>query len=367
MRKWDRNCFKGVNRDVLIDIMSRLDGCTLASVASTCKDLRGAAGEEGLWKELCYDTWPSTSGIKTSSFKCLYTDAFPLILYEEGTSEVPQQQMTSESTAPDLSLWLSPSGFTSLVDIYYKGHCIFSKVVDGMTAWNDSESSEGFNRFLCYPFSVDLLGTGRSETSDHVFDRNLGIMEDDTMNSLLAAFTGYNKRGDICSTIAQNIRLSWILWNTRTGRAVNISSWKPRSICRNNPFVHEDFSLCFGCILPAADSSITHKLTEFEIMVKCKMLIEQGCIIWKEISLVMKDIDGSHLNGQQSIRALNRALICSRSINHGRVEKGYQQFQNQKMLHNLKIDREELISNLLSATVAIASLLGICYACGTLL
>ncbi|XP_073301467.1 probable F-box protein At2g36090 [Primulina huaijiensis] len=367
MKKSDRNCFKGVNRDALIDIMSRLDGCTLASVASTCNDLRGAAGEESLWKEFCYNTWPSTSAIKTASFKCLYTDAFPLILYEEGRSEVPQQQMTSESTPPDSSLWSSPSGFTSLVDIYYKGHCIFSKVVDGMTARNESETSEGFKRFLCYPFSLDLLGIGRFETSDHVFDQNLGIMEDDTTNSLLAAFTGYNKRGGICSDIAQNIQLSWILWNARTGRAVNISSWKPRSICRNNPFVHEDFFLCFGCIVPAEDSSIIHKLTEFEISVKCKLLIEQGCIIWKEISLIMKDIDGSHLNGQQSMRAFNRALICSRSINHSRVEKGYQHFQNQKILHRIKIDQEELISNLLSATVAIASLLGICYACGTLL
>ncbi|KAL0329443.1 UNVERIFIED_CONTAM: F-box protein [Sesamum radiatum] len=274
--------FRSLNPDLLVEIMSRLDGSNLAATASTCTALRDAAGDKRLWQKLCNETWPSTSNghlqfqiasSKTGSFKSLYTDAFPLVLYEHrnNLSKLP-----------------------------------------------------------------------------------------------LAAFTGCEGREDLCNKIVGDLQLSWILYDKRKGRAVNISSWKPRSIYRNNP-PEEGYVICFGSIIPIEDSRLPHTLAECVITVKCKLMIKQECIRWREISLVINDRSGSHLNGEQSMAVMKQALICPRSINHYMVELGYQQFCKQKIEIKLRQQQEESLANILCAAMAIAALLGICYACATLL
>ncbi|KAL0313091.1 UNVERIFIED_CONTAM: F-box protein [Sesamum radiatum] len=268
--------FSSLNRDLLVEIMSRLDGSNLAATASTCTALRDAAGDERLWQKLCNETWPSTSNgqlqfqiasSRTGSFKSLYTDAFPLVLFEV-TRGVPER-----------------------------------------------------------------IPTGRE---------------------------------DLCNKIVGDLQLSWILYDKRKGRAVNISSWKPRSIYRSNP-PEEGYVICFGSIIPIEDNRLPHTLAECVITIKCKLMIKQGCIRWREISLVINDRSGSHLNGEQSMAVMKQALICPRSINHYMVELGYQQFCKQKIEMKLRQRQEESLANILCAATAIAALLGICYACATLL
>lgn len=257
--------FRSLNQDLLVEIMSRLDGSTLAATASTCTALRDAAGDERLWQKLCNETWPSTSNgqlqfqiasSKIGSFKSLYTDAFPLVLYEV-TRRAPKRIPTG--TIQDTTS--SPWDFISLIDIYYKGRCIFSKVVDGMIESMYRTCNNDFSRFLCYPFKLDLL--------DFYYP--------------MAAFTGYEGREDLCNMIVGDLQLSWIL------------------------------------------------------------------------------------NGEQSMAVMKQALICPRSINHYMVELGYQQFCKQKIEMKLRQQQEESLANIACAATAIAALLGICYACATLL
>ncbi|KAK4389610.1 F-box protein [Sesamum angolense] len=303
--------FRSLNPDLLVEIMSRLDGSNLAATASTCTALRDAAGDERLWQKLCNETWPSTSNghlqfqiasSKTGSFKSLYTDAFPLVLY---------------------------------------------KLV------------------FCYPFKLDLLDFYCPVGASHDF-QDFGSTENNLSKLPLAAFTGCEGREDLCNKIVGDLQLSWILYDKRKGRAVNISSWKPQSIYRNNP-PEEGYVICFGSIIPIEDSRLPHTLAECVITVKCKLMIKQECIRWREISLVINDRSGSHLNGEQSMAVMKQALICPRSINHYMVELGYQQFCKQKIEMKLRQQQEESLANILCAAMAIAALLGICYACATLL
>ncbi|KAI3469059.1 hypothetical protein Pfo_025722 [Paulownia fortunei] len=359
------NHFKSLNQDLVVDIMSRLDGCTLASTASTSSDLQDAAGDERLWQKLCHDTWPSTSKRqlpfpKTGGFKSLYADAFPLILHEV-KGGLPKNIPTGTASFDTSS---SPWDVISLVDIYYKGHCIFSKVVDGIIEGINGTCRDNFNTFLCYPFKLDLLGIGCPKGASQDF-QDFGST-DNLTNLPSTAFMDYEGGGDLCNKIVGDLRLSWILFDRRKGKAANISSWTPRSIHRSTPF-DEGYVICFGCIVPIEDSITTHTLAECVITAKCKLMIKQGSIRWKEITLVIKDIDGSHLNGEQSMTVMKRALICTRSRNHYRVELGYQKFCKQKIELKLRNEQEESLANIFCATIAIATLLGICYACATLL
>ncbi|KAL0324587.1 UNVERIFIED_CONTAM: F-box protein [Sesamum calycinum] len=361
--------FRSLNPDLLVEIMSRLDGSNLAATASTCTALRDAAGDERLWQKLCNETWPSTSNghlqfqiasSKTGSFKSLYTDAFPLVVYEV-TRGVPKRIPTG--TIEDTTS--SPWDFISLIDIYYKGRCIFSKVVDGMIESMYRTCNNDFSWFLCYPFKLDLLDFYCPVGASHDF-QDFGSTENNLSKLPLAAFTGCEGREDLCNKIVGDLQLSWILYDKRKGRAVNISSWKPRSIYRNNP-PEEGYVICFGSIIPIEDSRLPHTLAECVITVKCKLMIKQECIRWREISLVINDRSGSHLNGEQSMAVMKQALICPRSINHYMVELGYQQFCKQKIEIKLRQQQEESLANILCAAMAIAALLGICYACATLL
>ncbi|KAL3655853.1 hypothetical protein CASFOL_000249 [Castilleja foliolosa] len=332
------NHIKSLSQDLILDILSRLDGPTLAATAATCIDLRDAAEDEKLWQKLCHDTWPSTSKRqlsleKTGGFKSLYSDAFPLILQHEVKSAVLRKTIASFDTS------LSSMDFISFIDIYYKGQCIFSKVMDSII-----EGVVDLQGFVCYPLHLDV-----------------------STNLPLTTFLDCDETKDISSNkIVGDVRLSWILFDRTNGKAVNISSWTPRSI-EKGISSEDGYLICFGSVVTTENGITTHVLAEFAITVQCKLLIKQGCIIWTEITLAIKDIDGSHLNGERSVRVMKQALSCTRSVNHYMVKSRYQQFCEHKTKLKLMKEQQELLANLVCATIAIATLLGICYVCAAVL
>ncbi|KAG8374503.1 hypothetical protein BUALT_Bualt10G0001600 [Buddleja alternifolia] len=127
--------FKTLNRDIIVNIMSRLNGCTLTATASTCTDLRDATKDEIIWKKLCHETWPPTSMKQLpfrGGFKSLHTHAFPLILYNEAATQFPKQSTTLDTSS-------SARDLTSLIDIYFKGRCIISKTMEGITEGTEND------------------------------------------------------------------------------------------------------------------------------------------------------------------------------------------------------------------------------------
>ncbi|GER43653.1 F-box protein [Striga asiatica] len=335
------NHFKSLPQDLVLDIMSRLDGPTLAAIGSSSTNLRLASKNEKLWQKLCHETWPSTSNTqipsrKNRGFKSFYADAFPLILHSAKTG-LPRRVVSLDSTN------FSPSDFISFIDIYHEGQCIFSKVVH-------HENNNTFEMLLCYyPFKLEVLGKNILTTK---------IPSTDYLNHEEDKFV-------------ESLRLSWILFDVRKGNSSNISSWRPRSIQKFNSSVNKLYVISFGCVVKMDGNELLTCYTsvEFVITVKCRVLIEKGCIIirWKEISLVIKDVNGSHLNGEQSMRAMKQAFVCSRSVNHHIVESKYQEFSERKMELKQKNEQRENLANLFCAIIAIATLLGIGYSCAALL
>lgn len=354
--------FKSLNRDLVADIMSRLDGCTLASTASTCTHLKEAAEGESLWQNLCHNTWPSMSKgqlslQKSGGFKSIYSDAYPLILYNTVKGGRVQKEI-HRGNAFDTSS--SPMEFISLVDIYYNAQCVFSKVVYGMAEGTyRTHYRVNLNRFLCYPFELDLLG--------FECPKDFGSTDENLINVPSTAFMEYEEIEDLCDQIIRDLRLSWILFDKRRGKAANISSWKPRSVQRSDPSDEGYYTVSFGCIIPTEDSITTQTCAECVITVKCKLMAKQGCIRWKEITFVIRDIDGSHLSGEESMAVVKQAIVCPRSVNHYMVELGYQKFHKEKIELKLRNEQDESLANILSAIIAIVAFLGVCYACVTLL
>jgi hypothetical protein len=128
-----------LNSDLFYDILKRLDGPALASVACTCAAFCSISKEESLWENVCASLWPSTNREDVKSlissiggFRKFYADCFPLIV----NKEVGQYQWNNYLEYPDD--WteaeyygdtnefesITRSDFVSLVDIRFKGKSI---------------------------------------------------------------------------------------------------------------------------------------------------------------------------------------------------------------------------------------------------
>ncbi|GLJ19272.1 hypothetical protein SUGI_0346640 [Cryptomeria japonica] len=91
----------------------------------------------------------------------------------------------------------------------------------------------------------------------------------------------------------ENIRLSWIVINRRTGHAANLSSWTPLSQKGHWPS-DKDFVMCFGSILPA-HKILPCKAVQCKLVMKCR-LSDGDNIRLKitELSMQWEDIIGAH-------------------------------------------------------------------------
>lgn len=117
--------FNSLNPDLVSDIMTRLDGSTLAAIGCTSSHLHDASTDPSLWRRLCHSTWPSTSSpeaqclISINSFAKFYADSTPTVLYDESRT-CPINHSPAR---------IPPSNFTSFVGVHYKGKCVLSRVL----------------------------------------------------------------------------------------------------------------------------------------------------------------------------------------------------------------------------------------------
>ncbi|KAH9317516.1 hypothetical protein KI387_019285 [Taxus chinensis] len=130
-----------LSRDIVAEILKRVDGITLAKSGCCCSDLRSIADEETLWEHLCRSLWPSTGNSmirrlisSLGGFKKFYADCFPLIDVSKQpmiSSQEDDQKNFSPSSLEDYDDevnddTVSRSDFVSLVDIHYNDKAIYS-------------------------------------------------------------------------------------------------------------------------------------------------------------------------------------------------------------------------------------------------
>ena len=354
--------FQRLNRDLLLDTLARLDGSSMAAASCACSDFRDVAQDQRLWQQLCHSTWPSTameeaqrliSSSPLGGFNKFYADSYPLVL------------PYGNQACPGISTSTLPSDFVSLIDIYYKKKCILSKVVDGIPeasdvyndkAYNCDETSNDYQMwFSNCPFKLDAL----------IFEsRTAATGDNDHTTAAAAAAINRNVeerkwRGDFCKVLKDDLRLSWVLFDKKKGKAVNLSSWKPLLV-RRSWHSGMDYMLRFGSIV-----SMDEHLAECVILVRC-MLTERGKpVMLREISMTIEDMAGEPLNGRNSLMVLNRALHCLRNKNHLQVEEGYHRFEREKKEIKKKREHREALADRLCISIEIAVFIIFVYACTT--
>ncbi|ERN08100.1 hypothetical protein AMTRI_Chr09g37180 [Amborella trichopoda] len=295
-----------LNQDLLNDIMAHLDGPALASAASSCTHLRAAARDEALWHTLCNATWPSTLDpqvqalVKSTKggFVKFFADSFPLILNEPTQPDSVEHGLSSGSVeAADL---------VSLVDIFYRGKCIFSKVLWGMS----SEEKYPYGFFSEGPFRIDLLN----------FEGNGGDEEDDNNDEMpLMCLLRKREKGtaSICRKLQKNLRLSWVSVDKRGERkGVNLSSWEPVVIQGHWPS-ETDFLVRFGSVVARGPARFV------VISVRCRLDRGGACLKMAGISLEVEDSGGSRVWGSEGVMTLAHAASCKRGCDRTRSIEGY--------------------------------------------
>lgn len=345
---------EGMCSDLAANIMSRLDGLALASLACTSSDLRGIARNNSLWKELCHSTWPSTAQhLLSPSLIChfdkFFADSYPLIFYDEASNHSSNEPETSTS----------PSDFVSLVDIYYRNQCVLSRVLhgipDAVDVFNSKImddncyiiSSEREKWFLNCPFNLQLLDLTYDEDDD-------GDEDDDHLSYL--GHANNNERStslepDHCKELMEDLRLSWILLDKKTGKAVNLSTWKPLSVQIIRP--HGHYVMRFGSIISIEENVLPQKLARCTITTKFKVTETPGLIQWRQISMSIENVTGSLLDGKTSLMILNKALYSMRTTNWLKVENGFNQYDKQKRGIIRREELRETLANRIYISVEI--------------
>ncbi|KAH9294201.1 hypothetical protein KI387_040594 [Taxus chinensis] len=303
-----------MSSDIIAEILRKVDGSTLAIAASSSSGLMSIAFQEWLWENLCSSLWPSTQKEEVKQlisslggFRTFYGYCFPLLNvcckhsilnfkkdYHEIFSVGVEYSGEEVVVVVDDDVPVSSSkDLVSLVDIHYNNKSIYSKVIseEGMSHFHCRSSS----LFPLSPFLIDLLcncdGAIPSISIKVVHDR-----EKDVDSKKIA--------------LLKMMKLSWILINTRTKRAVNLSSWKPLEVRRTFWGRENDFTVRFGSILPARyDSPL--EIIACNITVSCRVVdhgYETMNLQINEITVRLEDVLGYEVNEREGFFAIDRAM-----------------------------------------------------------
>ncbi|KAL2323048.1 hypothetical protein Fmac_027427 [Flemingia macrophylla] len=279
-------------------ILTRLDGPTLASAATTCTGLRALASHPLLWARACHATWPSTlsprvrhviSAFPNGGARSFFADAFPSPSSSAGKLPPP---------GPDGA----PPRLLSAVDLFLGPCVVFSEVAE-------TETVSGW--FLCSPFRIDMV-----EEKDAV------------------------RVGVTCEAV-EEVRLRWVVVDPAGGRAADVSSGRAVEVRRHwlSGEVEARFATAVG---EAACLAVVRWGPEMESI--------------REVSLQMEGVDGVRMNGRDSLVILQSVLLGERQ---GKTEggAGYRQFLKMKKERIEGKLRAEGILDMLSLAFAFFAML----------
>lgn len=173
-----------------------------------------------------------------------------------------------------------PRELISAVDVHYRNEVIFSNVQESETTSSWFQSS---------PFRIDMID----------------------LKDVISTTIKHPNDDDTCTDLIENMELSWILIDPIGRRSMNLSSLKAVSVQRH--WLTGEVQVRFSSIL-TVDRKRGH--VQCEIVVTCGGS-EVGEMQVREVSLEMEDMDGSHLNGRDSLVILQKALEGKRGNNRG--------------------------------------------------
>ncbi|GMN48773.1 hypothetical protein TIFTF001_017938 [Ficus carica] len=355
-----------LSTDLFYDILRRLDGPTLASAACACAAFCSISREERLWENVCSSMWPSTNredvkNLITSigGFRKFYADCFPLIInkevseyqwneYNEYTEEWTDAEYYGDMDELES---VSPSDFVSIVDIRYKGKTICSKVLWGIP---NANSFNGW--FYNCPFRIDLLTYAARDDDDDGDDDGEVILSVSDGLPLIASLERERKDGKLWRELRDGLQLSWIVVNRKIKQAANLASWSALGGQRHWP-TDRDFVIRFGSILPAKDI-LPCQVVECILSMKFRVIHTEGngvqtTLKLTEVSMQLEDMEGSHVNGRNSLLILKEALSCRRSKNYSEVleschlyTKVQSELKEEKMRNESRLDRLCILSGI---------------------
>ncbi|KAG2674381.1 hypothetical protein I3760_13G131700 [Carya illinoinensis] len=284
-------------------ILTLLDGPTLASAACTSSQLHKLSNEDKLWRDICSAEWPSTEHPRVSraisSFpaghRSFFSDAFPVIDHRS------QPKSTNCSSLPSVLL--------SAVDIHYKDELILSKVHETVT-----ESETGW--FLCSPFRVDLL---------------------DMKESVQTQIRQVEEEKSWLKNLGENLTLSWIVIDPNQNRAVNISSRRPVSVQRH--WLTGEIQLRYATIM-AGDSSLTSEFVQCSVVVTCGGKAGKEMDV-REVSMLLEDMEGKHVNGRESLVVLKAVMECGTRKKETRKGEGKERFEEYLEMKKERSERKK--------------------------
>ncbi|XP_057815978.2 probable F-box protein At2g36090 [Cryptomeria japonica] len=304
-----------MSRDIVGEILKRVDGPTLANAACSSSDFLSFANEEWLWENMCISLWPSTNNEEVKQlisslggFRKFYGDCFPPLNADSKYLDANSKKSIGGSFNYVPGDYLAdavsvcPSDFVSLVDLHYDNKPVFSKIIEGDCM--SHHYCRSFLNFPIYPFVIDLFCSCDGTVPSITIKR-----EEDVESETL---------------LLKKMKLSWIMINTRTKHAVNLSSWRPQ-IARKNYWGREgDFTVGFGSLLVAAHNSFPLELVSCNITVNCRLSnadTESMKLQISEISLHMEDEMGNQLNARDGVLTIQKAMKW------GRRMEDYNQFK----------------------------------------
>ncbi|CAM8959336.1 unnamed protein product [Rhodiola kirilowii] len=368
------NMTTSLSSDLFYDILRKLDGLTLANAACVCSFFSSLSKEEKIWEDICSSLWPSTNRedvkelISTiGGFRKFYADCFPLIV----NKDVPDYQWNDYVEYPeewtDADYYgdvdecdrVSPSDFVSIIDIMYKDKHIYSGVLSGIP---NANGSTGW--FYDCPFRIDFLNHATRDDDDDDDNNNHGddiaISVSDGLPSI-SSIDKERKDGFLWSDLRNGIRLSWIVVNKKLKQAANLASWVPLCGHRHWP-TDKDFVLRFGSVLPAKDI-LPCQVAECILIMKFRLLTAEDensltTLKLTELSMQLEDMEGSCVNGRNSLLIMKQSLSCQRSKNYNEFlnschlyAKVQSKLKEEKMRSESRLDQLCIVSSILAFSI----------------